>query len=101
MGAKTIAIAMLVAVLASMIGVVPALADDASQPDLEPAPIGNQIRAGHFEVLDAPAGAELGRRSEGVEYVPGDTNLWLALDSYCGYYYWKWFELKAVGEYAS
>ena len=54
---------------------LPALADDTSQPDLEPAPIGNLIRAGHYDVMDAPAGAELGRRSEGVEYVPGDTNL--------------------------
>lgn len=99
MRAKTIAAAMLVAVLASLIGVVPVFADDAGLPELEPAIIGEQFRNARYEIEGAPEGAQLARRAEGAEWVVGDVATWLALDDYEGYYYFKDFELKAVGTY--
>jgi hypothetical protein len=49
-----------------------------------------------------PADAFSGPGSGGgtLQYVVGDSALWLALDNYYGYYYFKWYTLRAAGENA-
>lgn len=99
MRAKTIAIAMLLAVLASMIGVIPAVAQEPDPVDLEPIDLGEQIRSSKYEVVGRPEVAPLARRA-GAEWLPGDVALWAGLDNYEGYYYPKNYELKGVGTFA-
>ena len=95
---KILAIGMVLILLISLIGVVPVSAQGPST-DPDPIDLGDKIRKGNFSLGEAPAMPEMGRRAEGADYAPGDTAYWLALDSYNGYYYFKEYELKAVGEY--
>jgi hypothetical protein len=99
MRAKTIALAMMLAVLASLIGVLPVAADDASEPGPEPMVLGDLVRRGHYAIEGAPDTGKLARRGAGADWEVGDVVTWLALDDYEGYYYFKDFELMAIGTY--
>ncbi|MBC7250293.1 MAG: immune inhibitor A [Anaerolineae bacterium] len=94
---KILAIGMVLVLLMSFLGTVPVSAQGPVVP--EPIDLGAKIRKGNFDLGEAPAMPEMGRRAEGMDYEPGDVVTWLALDNYNGYYYFKDYELKAVGEY--
>ena len=94
---KVLAIGMVIVLLMSLIGAMPVSAQGPVVP--EPIDLGAKIRKGNFEMGEAPAVPEMGRRAEGMEYVPGDVIYWLALNDYTGRYYFKTYELKAVGTY--
>ena len=96
---KILAIGMVLVLLMSFIGVAP-VASQGPVVDPEPIDLGDKIRKGNFELSAAvPEIPQLGRTAEG-EYEVGDVISWFGLDSYCGYYYFKEYELRAVGEYA-
>ncbi|MCR4408159.1 MAG: immune inhibitor A [Anaerolineae bacterium] len=94
---KVLAIGMVIVLLMSLIGAMPVSAQGPVVP--EPIDLGAKIRKGNFNLEEAPAMPEMGRRAEGMEYVPGDVIYWLALNDYTGRYYFKTYELKAVGTY--
>lgn len=95
---KLFSVVMLVALLMSLIGALPASAQGPDLPDPKPVDLGAKIRKGNYELGQAPD-MPLGRRAEVMDYVPGDVVTWLALDDYNGYYYFTDYELKAVGTY--
>jgi len=84
---KVLAIGMVLVLLMSFLGAVPVSAQGPVVP--EPIDLGAKIRKGNFDLGEAPAMPEMGRRAEGMDYVPGDVVTWLALDNYNGYYYCK------------
>lgn len=88
----------LLSVLAGLVGVMPVAAQDPPPVIPDPIDLGAAIRKGAFDLEGAPAPV-LGRRAAGADYVPGDIIYWLGLDNYNGYYYFKTYELKAVGEH--
>ncbi|MBU0704580.1 MAG: immune inhibitor A [Chloroflexi bacterium] len=97
MRAKILSVTMLLAILMGLIGAAPVAADGPDNPD--PIDMGAKIRDGKHTMPSA-APSVLGRRADTADHIVGDIVYWLALDDYCGYYYWKPFELKAIGEYA-
>jgi len=97
MRAKILSVTMLLAILLGLIGAVPVAADGPDNPD--PIDMGAKIRKGEYDLVGAPEAPALGRRAEAMDYVPGDVVTWMGLDDYEGYYYFKDYELKAVGTY--
>lgn len=82
-----------------LIGAAPVAAQDNPPVDPDPIDLGAKIRKGEYDLvgaLDMP----LGRQAEAMDWEVGDTASWFGLDDYCGYYYFKEYELRAVGEYA-
>ena len=99
MRVKTVAVIMLVLiVLLGLVGVIPVVAQGPDYPVPEPLELGARVRKGRFDLSGAPMGP-LGRRPEGEDYVPGNIIQWLALDDFLGIYYFKPYELMAVGTY--
>ena len=95
---KFLSVLMLLALLVSMVGALPAAAQGPEPVDPQPIDLGAKIRKGNYELGEAPD-MPLGRRADGMDYVQGDVVTWLALDDYNGYYYFTDYELKAVGTY--
>ena len=97
MRAKILSVTMLLAILMGLIGVAPVAADGPDNPD--PIDLGAKIRKGEYDLVGAPEAPPLGRQAEAMDWVVGDVAEWLALDDYNGSYYFKEYELKAVGTY--
>jgi hypothetical protein len=98
MRVRILTVVTLLAVLVGLVGVAPVAAQDPPPVVPDPIDLGAVVRKGGFELSGAPAPV-LGRRAAGAEYVPGDVISWMGLDTYTGYYYFKEYELRAVGEY--
>jgi immune inhibitor A len=95
---KILSIMMLLALLMGLVGAVPAAAQGPDVADPEPIDLGGKIRKGGFKLGEAPE-MPLGRRTEVTAWIVGDVVTWLALDDYGGGYYFKDYELRAVGTY--
>ncbi|MDY7040398.1 MAG: immune inhibitor A [Chloroflexota bacterium] len=94
---KLLAIGMVLTILMSLVGVAPVAAQGPVVP--KPIDLGAKIRKGNYDLGEAPAMPAMGRLPDSMDYVPGDVVTWLALDDYEDYYYFKDYELKAVGTY--
>jgi immune inhibitor A len=90
-----------------LVGVLPAtVSAEPAQVDYIAFDIGPQLRAWEptaDRILGAPSTSSSGAGSSSAEmadYEPGDSIIWLALDDYTGYYYFKTYTLAAMGENA-
>ena len=94
---KILRVISLVSILVGIVGVIPVAAQDPTPVDPEPIDVGPEIRMGELDFEGEPELPPLGRRAEGMDYVEGDVVTWMGLNSYTGYYYFKDYELMAVG----
>ena len=108
---KHLALAMALALLASTVFVLPALAGPPQPEGPQPIyrgdiiDIGPVLRAKNLPIVGAPdiSDAKLARSLEiqaTQAYTVGDTLIWLALDSYYGYYFFTTYTVMTITEHA-
>ncbi len=77
-------------------------------PGYEMIDVGPELRAWEptLDRIAGPTPSEFlsgdesgGGGQESESAVVGEVKLWFGLDNYCGYYYWKPYELRAIGTY--
>ncbi|UCH03377.1 MAG: hypothetical protein JSW05_07195, partial [Candidatus Thorarchaeota archaeon] len=93
---STVLLALLIVFgMTAVVFIVPSAASvSAELPDLEPVDVGPKLRDADYGIDAVP---ESGRYKAASAAAVGDTKLWLSLDDYEGYYFFTYYELRAVG----
>jgi len=106
---KVFAVLVIVGLLVAMLSAALPVSAGPPVPEYEIMDIGPELRAWEptlDRIVDPMpselfSGADSGDGgSASTSAVVGEVKFWFGLDSYCGYYYFKPYELRAVGTYA-
>jgi hypothetical protein len=104
---KHFSVLMILALLVGLLGSASLVGAAPPPPDYKPVDVGPELREWELtsdrivgeppiEML-APSGSG---SSVSATAIVGEVKTWMALDNYCGYYYFKDYELRAVGDQA-
>jgi len=107
---KILAVLGIVALLTGMLVAAAPVGAEGPLPKYDVLDIGPKLRAWEptLDLIAGPTPSELlsevesgsGESESASSHTVLDVKLWMGLDSYCGYYYFKSYELRAVGTYA-